>query len=173
MCSAAESCRWAISSGAAPSIRRARSRVVTVAVNSFALRQPVSVGDVVGFYADVASVGKSSITVDVVVYAERRPADPVIVKVTEARLTHVAVDPSGRKRAGRRGRRRASVRRWWTNSRPPTGPLTFSALRGEGFRSERHHNSNISSSSTYPENAAASRLTFTVRSSIFRGLLRP
>lgn len=84
--------------GAIPSIRRARSRVVTVAVNSFAFRQPISVGDVVSFYADVAAVGKSSITVDVVVYAERQPADPVTVKVTEARLTYVAVDAQGRKR---------------------------------------------------------------------------
>ena len=84
--------------GAMPSIRRARSRVVTVAVNSFVFKQPISVGDVVSFYADVASVGKSSITVDVVVYAERQPADPVIVKVTEARLTYVAVDSQGHKR---------------------------------------------------------------------------
>jgi acyl-CoA thioesterase YciA len=84
--------------GAVPSIRRARSRVVTVAVNSFTFRQPVSVGDVVSFYADVASVGTSSITVDVMVYAERRPADPVIVEVTEARLTYVAVDSQGGKR---------------------------------------------------------------------------
>jgi acyl-CoA thioesterase YciA len=84
--------------GGVASIRRARSRTVTVAVNSFAFKQPVSVGDVVSLYANVVSVGRSSITVDVVVYAERHPADPVIVKVTEARLTYVAVDAQGRKR---------------------------------------------------------------------------
>ena len=93
---------WSMSmvdiAGAMPSIRRARSRVVTVAVNSFVFKEPISVGDVVSFYADVASVGKSSITTDVVVYAERHPADPVIVKVTEARLTYVAVDSQGHKR---------------------------------------------------------------------------
>ena len=84
--------------GAIPAIRRANSRVVTVAVNSFLFKQPVSVGDVVSFYSTVASVGRSSITVDVHVFAERHPADPVIVKVTEARLTYVAVDGEGNKR---------------------------------------------------------------------------
>lgn len=84
--------------GASPAIRRARSRVVTVAVNSFVFKQPVSVGDVVSFYADVLAVGKSSVTVDVQVFAERNPADPVVVKVTEAQLTYVAVDDAGNKR---------------------------------------------------------------------------
>ncbi len=84
--------------GALPAVRLARSRVVTVAVNSFIFKQPVSVGDIVSFHADVASVGKSSIAVDVHVFAERNPADPVVVKVTEARLTYVAVDAHGGKR---------------------------------------------------------------------------
>ncbi|TAH42181.1 MAG: acyl-CoA thioesterase [Betaproteobacteria bacterium] len=84
--------------GAIPAIRRASSRVVTVAVNSFVFKQPVSVGDVVSFYAEVSSVGRSSITVDVHVFAERNPADPIVVKVTEARLTYVAVDRDGNKR---------------------------------------------------------------------------
>ncbi|WP_374616494.1 acyl-CoA thioesterase, partial [Thauera aminoaromatica] len=73
--------------GALPAIRRARSHVVTMAVNSFVFRQPISVGDIVSFHADVVAVGKSSITVDVHVFAERHPADPVVVKVTEARMT--------------------------------------------------------------------------------------
>ena len=81
--------------GALPAIRHARSRVVTVAVNSFVFKQPVSVGDVVSFHAGVVSVGRSSITVDVHVFAERNPAAPLVVKVTEARLTYVAVDAQG------------------------------------------------------------------------------
>ena len=84
--------------GALPAIRRARSHVVTMAVNSFVFRQPISVGDIVSFHADVVAVGKSSITVDVHVFAERHPADPVVVKVTEARMTYVAVDRAGCKR---------------------------------------------------------------------------
>jgi len=85
--------------GGVAAMRRARGRVATVAVNSFQFRQPVSVGDVLSFYADIVGVGRTSITVDVAVYAERDPAAPVVVKVTEAILTYVALDASGAKRA--------------------------------------------------------------------------
>jgi acyl-CoA thioesterase YciA len=84
--------------GAVPARQRARGRVATIAVNSFLFKQPVSVGDIVSFYAEVLHVGKSSITVDVEVYAERNPEDPVVVKVTEAKLTYVAVSANGIKR---------------------------------------------------------------------------
>ena len=84
--------------GAIPAVRRARSRVTTVAVNSFTFKQPISVGDLVSFYAEVTAVGRTSITVDVEVFAERDPENPVVVKVTEARLTYVALDDKGRKR---------------------------------------------------------------------------
>jgi acyl-CoA thioesterase YciA len=78
--------------GSIPAIRLARGRVATVAVNSFAFRQPVMVGDVVSFYAKVVKVGRTSITVDVEVYAQRNPEKVECVKVTEATLTYVAVD---------------------------------------------------------------------------------
>lgn len=84
--------------GAVAATQRSRGRVATVAVNSFQFRQPVSVGDVVSFYASVIQVGRTSITVDVSVYAERNPVDPVVVKVTEAILTFVALDQTGTKR---------------------------------------------------------------------------
>jgi acyl-CoA thioesterase YciA len=78
--------------------RVARGRVVTVAVKEFVFKQPVQIGDVLSFYADVVRIGNTSITVTVEVYAERRPADPKVVKVTEATLTYVAIDPGGRPR---------------------------------------------------------------------------
>lgn len=84
--------------GAVAAMRRARGRVATVAVNSFQFRQPVSVGDLVSFYATIVEVGRTSITVDVAVFAERNPASPIVVKVTEAILTYVALDASGAKR---------------------------------------------------------------------------
>lgn len=84
--------------GGVAAMRRARGRVATVAVNSFQFRQPVSVGDVVSFYADIVRVGRTSITVDVAVYAERNPTAPIVVKVTEAILTYVALDADGSKR---------------------------------------------------------------------------
>ena len=84
--------------GAIPAMRRARGRVATVSVNEFLFKQPISVGDVVSFYADIVKVGRTSITVNVQVYAERHPADPLVVKVTEATLTYVAIDGQGGKR---------------------------------------------------------------------------
>lgn len=78
--------------------RRARGRVATVAVNAFQFRQPISVGDVVSFYAHIERAGRTSVTVHVEVIAERNPARPVVVKVTEATLTYVAIDESGAKR---------------------------------------------------------------------------
>jgi acyl-CoA thioesterase YciA len=84
--------------GGVTAARRARGRVVTVAVNAFQFKQPVSVGDLVSFYTQVVAVGRTSITVHVEVLAERNPAEPVTVKVTEATLTYVAIDGSGTKR---------------------------------------------------------------------------
>lgn len=72
--------------------------MATVSVNSFMFKQPVSVGDIVSFYADIVRVGTTSITVRVEVYAERNYAAPIIVKVTEAELTYVAIDAEGMKR---------------------------------------------------------------------------
>ena len=79
--------------------RRARGRVATVAVNSFTFKQPVLVGDLVTFYGEVTRVGRTSVTVDVEVYAQRNPTDVVTVKVTEASLTYVAVGADRRPRA--------------------------------------------------------------------------
>jgi len=78
--------------------RVARGRVATVAVNSFVFKQPVQIGDLVSFYADIVRIGNTSVTVNVEVYAERRPSDPKVVKVTEATLTYVAIDASGQPR---------------------------------------------------------------------------
>ena len=75
--------------------RVARGRVATVAVKSFVFKQPVQIGDVLSFYADVIRIGTTSITVNVEVFAERRPAEPKVVKVTEATLTYVAIDSQG------------------------------------------------------------------------------
>ena len=88
--------------GSIAAARRADGRIVTVAVNAFQFKKPVFVSDVVSFYAAVARVGTTSITVDVGVYAERgwhseRPGE--VVMVTEATLTYVAIDEHGRKRA--------------------------------------------------------------------------
>jgi acyl-CoA thioesterase YciA len=69
-----------------------------VAVNQFLFKQPVSVGDLLSFYARVERIGNTSVTVHVEVLAERNPANPQVVKVTEANLTYVAIDRDGRPR---------------------------------------------------------------------------
>jgi len=84
--------------GSIPAARRARGRVATVAVNSFQFKEPVLVGDVVSFYADIVRTGHTSITVNVEVYATRNPREVVNVKVTEATLTYVAVGEDRRPR---------------------------------------------------------------------------
>lgn len=86
-----------LAGGVLPS-RLAKGRIATVAVNQFLFKQPVSVGDLLSFYARIERVGTTSITVHVEVYAERNPADLQVVKVTEANLTYVAIDSSGRPR---------------------------------------------------------------------------
>jgi acyl-CoA thioesterase YciA len=84
--------------GSIPAARRARGRVATVAVNSFVFREPVMIGDLVSFYADITREGRTSITVAVEVYAQRNPTEVICVKVTEASLTYVAVGADRRPR---------------------------------------------------------------------------
>jgi len=73
--------------------RRARGRVVTVAVNEFQFHKPVFVGDLISCYAQITNVGRTSITIFVEVYAERnREGREECIKVTKATLTFVAVD---------------------------------------------------------------------------------
>ena len=86
--------------GSIPAWERAQGPVVTVAVNSFVFKEPVFVGDLVSFYARVLKVGRTSITVDVEVFAQRkRKGGREAVKVTEAQLTYVAVDEQRNPRA--------------------------------------------------------------------------
>ncbi len=88
---------WIISqidiAGSIEAHRRAKGRVVTVAVNSVQFHEPVFVGDIVSCYAEVIGVGRTSITTNVKVFAERAWHDGSnIIKVTEATLTYVALD---------------------------------------------------------------------------------
>nr|WP_316643721.1 acyl-CoA thioesterase [uncultured Roseateles sp.] len=78
--------------------RLSRGRVATVAVKEFLFKQPVSIGDLLSFYVQVTRIGRTSITVQVEVIAERNPVDPHVVKVTEAQLTYVAIDDEGQPR---------------------------------------------------------------------------
>lgn len=71
------------------------SRTVTVAMDKVEFKQPVQVGDLVSFYTETTRVGRTSITVHVSVWAQRRFGGGEFVHVTEADVTMVAVDEHG------------------------------------------------------------------------------
>src|SRR3954471_8179363 len=72
-------------------------RFVTVAMREVVFHQPVFVGDLVSFYARTLKVGTTSITIRVVVEAERYGGTSERIKVTEAEVIYVAVDANRRK----------------------------------------------------------------------------
>ena len=84
--------------GSVPAVAHAGGRVVTVAVNSFVFKAPVLVGDLCSFYAQITSVGRTSMQIYVEVFAQRRLQAAHIAKVTEAYITYVAVDENRRPR---------------------------------------------------------------------------
>ncbi len=67
-------------------------RVVTVSMDKVEFKAPVYVGDLVSFYTDTRRIGRTSITVHVSVWAQRRFGGGEIQYVTEAEVTMVAVD---------------------------------------------------------------------------------
>ena len=82
--------------GAVLPYRIARGRIATVAVNEFIFKQAVKVGDILSFFARIVKVGRTSVTVQVEVFAERFALQGQYIKVTEARLTYVAIDSQGK-----------------------------------------------------------------------------
>ena len=72
-------------------------RFVTVAMREVIFHQPVFVGDLVSFYAETIKVGTTSITIRVIVEAERPSRAQGRVRVTEAEVVYVAVDENRKK----------------------------------------------------------------------------
>ncbi len=84
--------------GAIEAHRRTRiDRFVTVAMREVVFHAPVFVGDLVSFYAETTRIGTTSITVRVLVEAERHGGTSEKIKVTEAEVIYVAVDANRRK----------------------------------------------------------------------------
>jgi acyl-CoA thioesterase YciA len=84
--------------GAVEAHRRTQiERFVTVAMREVIFHQPVFVGDLVSFYANTVRIGTTSITIRVVVEAERYGGTSERIKVTEAEVVYVAVDANRRK----------------------------------------------------------------------------
>jgi acyl-CoA thioesterase YciA len=70
--------------------------VVTVKMTEVVFHQPVFVGDIVSFYSRVTRFGRTSITVRVVVEAERWRDPSAKVTVTDAEIVYVNVDENRR-----------------------------------------------------------------------------
>ena len=66
--------------------------IVTVAMHEVVFVAPVFVGDLVSFYTDLVRIGRTSITVRVIVEADRVRRSGEKVRVTEAEVVYVAVD---------------------------------------------------------------------------------
>src|ERR1041384_6775185 len=72
--------------------RTGMDRFVTVAMKEVIFHEPVFVGDLVSFYAETVRIGNTSISVHVVVEAQRFGSQGQKVKVTEAEVTYVAIN---------------------------------------------------------------------------------
>lgn len=76
--------------------RLARGPVTTVAVNTFQFAAPVLLGDVVNLYVERLRVGQKSVTLKIIVLAERMDGEKVLI--TEVVATFVAIDQQGKSR---------------------------------------------------------------------------
>src|SRR5437899_5090378 len=84
--------------GGVEAIRHTRhNRFVTVAMKEVIFHEPVFIGDLVSFYAKTIRVGSTSITIHIDVEAERFGTPGIVVKVTEAEVTFVAINEAGEK----------------------------------------------------------------------------
>lgn len=73
---------------------RAQGRVTTVAVDAMKFIRPVGVGDILGVWAWVERVGRSSMAIRIEAWAVRHRKG-YSEKVTEGLFTYVAIDEDG------------------------------------------------------------------------------
>jgi len=92
---------WVLSqmdiAGGVVAARRAKGRVVTVAVEAMTFHQPIKVGDMVSIYGEIMKVGRTSMHIKLTTVVVRK-LDPEEIKVTEGTYIFVAIDDEGRPR---------------------------------------------------------------------------
>lgn len=76
--------------GALPARKRAGTRIVTVAVENIVFHKPVFVGDCLECYAEIEKIGRTSMTIKVETYVERKESVEK-EKITEGRFVYVAI----------------------------------------------------------------------------------
>lgn len=74
----------------------AAHQYVTKVLREVEFIAPVHVGDNVSFFTETVKIGRTSITIKVLVSAERGIKNRQAIKVTEAEVVMVAVDENGR-----------------------------------------------------------------------------
>lgn len=82
--------------GAVEARKHGNKLFVTVAMRGVEFIAPVFVGDLVSFYTRTQKLGRTSITVDIVVEAVRHEGSGEKVRVMEADVVYVAVDENRR-----------------------------------------------------------------------------
>jgi acyl-CoA thioesterase YciA len=82
--------------GAIEAHRHGAGKVVTVAMDKVVFHGPAQVGDLLSLYGELVRVGRSSITVSVLVEAEHPVNGTPPRRITEAVITYVNVDAGGR-----------------------------------------------------------------------------
>lgn len=81
--------------GALACMRHAQTRVVTVAVDSLVFREPIKIGDLVTFTAEVTYTGRTSMEAEVQVTAEN-PITGERTHTNTAYLVYVGLDDNNR-----------------------------------------------------------------------------
>lgn len=92
---------WVLSqmdiAGGVLAARRAKGRVVTVAVEAMTFHQPIKTGDVVSIYGEISKTGRTSMHIKLTTIVVRK-LDPTEIKVTEGTYIFVAIDDEGKPR---------------------------------------------------------------------------
>lgn len=78
--------------------QRAKGRVATIAIDGMSFLRPVKVGETVSVYADLISVGRTSMKIEVNAWRQLRGGD-YKEQVTRAVFTFVAICEDGKPRA--------------------------------------------------------------------------
>jgi acyl-CoA thioesterase YciA len=89
---------WLVSqmdlAGGVAARKRARGRIATVAIDAMVFLRPLKIGDIVGFYTEILSVGRSSMKILIEVW-RLDDVDGSYTKITEGLFTFVAITDNG------------------------------------------------------------------------------
>jgi acyl-CoA thioesterase YciA len=77
-------------------VKTAGRRVVTVAVDAMSFLYPIRVGDLVSYYGQLDSIGRTSMKINIEVWVERGGISTELIRTTQAVFTYVAIGDDGK-----------------------------------------------------------------------------